>query len=144
MKTIFAIVSTVIIAGCVYNTLERNLILHDKPLSVIRSNIQGKWKLQYVKGGLCANCAGPVRHNPYMIIDNDRIVFGDDSLSVVVDTIIVWKKDKDIFNDSTFLLSYRYSKGYAYPYYQIVDRIQNGTLVIIDNAYDAFYYYYTQ
>ena len=78
-----------------------------------------------------------------MIITGDHIVAGND-LRVTLDTIIVWKRDRDIFQDSTYLLSYRDSKSYAFPIYKVVDQIRNDTLVLIDDASDAFYYYYTK
>ena len=79
-----------------------------------------------------------------MILSPNRIVSGNDSAGVVVDTTIVWKRDKSIFNDSTYLLTFSYSPGYAFPYVYIVDRIYNDTLVLIDNAYDPGYAYYTK
>ena len=78
-----------------------------------------------------------------MIITGDHIVAGND-LRVTLDTIIVWKWDRDIFQDYTYLLSYRDSKSYAFPIYKVVDQIRNDTLVLIDDASDAFYYYYTK
>ena len=120
-----------------------NIVLHDKPLDLIQSSIQGKWKLQKVTGGICNGCYPPPKNNPYMIITGDHIVAGND-LRVTLDTIIVWKRDRDIFQDSTYLLSYRDSKSYAFPIYKVVDQIRNDTLVLIDDASDAFYYYYTK
>ena len=32
-----------------------NIVLYDKPLSVIRQHIQGKWQLIYGKGGIATN-----------------------------------------------------------------------------------------
>jgi hypothetical protein len=141
-KRIFVLVGMALaIVSCEYSSLSRNLTLYNQPLAIIKSNIQGKWKLQSVKGGFCGTCGGTPTNNSYMTINNDNIIFGSD-LGVVVDTNIVWRRAKDIFSDSTFLLSYSYSKGYAFPYYKIVDSIQNGTLLIIDDAYDPLYYYY--
>ena len=86
----------------------------------------------------------PGRHNSFLILKADHIVLGNDSTGVVVNTNIIWTRAKDIFNDSTYLLGYYYTLGYAFPYYYVVDRIYNDTLILIDNAYDPLYYYYVK
>lgn len=90
-----------------------NVTLYNKSLSTIQSYIQGKWTLQYVKGGICGTCKPQVKNNPYMLINSNRIIFGNDSAGVVLDTTIYWIKEKDIFHpsDSTFLLTYYYPAG---------------------------------
>lgn len=121
-----------------------NITLYDKPLSQIQAYTNGNWKLQYAYGGI-SPAKYPAKHNSYMTLDSDRVIFGDDSSGVIVDTIIYWKRYKDIFNDSTYLLSYYHTTGnYTLQHYYIVDRINNDTLVLIENAYDGFYYYYTK
>lgn len=119
--------------------------MHDKPLSTIQSYIHGKWKLSYAKGGYCGSCVWPAKNNEYMILSTKRIVFGNDSANVVLDTTINWKRAKGIFYDYTYLLTYYYPAGYgSFPIEYIVDRIYNDTLKLIDNASDPFYYYYTK
>ena len=39
-----------------------NIVLHDKPLDVIQSYIQGKWKLRKVTGGICNGCYPPPKN----------------------------------------------------------------------------------
>lgn len=122
-----------------------NVILYNKPLSVIQEYIQGKWMLQYAKGGFCGTCISHVKNNPYMLINSNRIIFGNDSTGVVLDTTIYWIKERDIFHplDSTFLLTYYYPPGagpFAIAY--VVDGIYNDTLKLIDDAYDPLSYYY--
>jgi len=120
-----------------------NITLYDKPLSVIQSYVNGKWDFQYAYGGITP-IKYPAKHKSYMVLQNDRIILGNDSLGVVVDTTIIWKRDKDVFNDSTYLLTYTYTAGYAFPYAYVVSRIFNDTLELIDNASDPLYYYYVQ
>ena len=121
-----------------------NMVLYDKPLDTIRRYVQGKWVLKRVAGGFAYNPNWPIKNNPYLIIDDkDRIVIGND-LGVNVDTTIVWRRDRDIFNDSTYLLSYRAQKYSAFPIYYIVDRIENNQIILIDNANDGFYRYYSK
>ena len=132
-------------SNCQYDSLpilpSSNIILHDKPLDVIRANIQGHWKLLFARGGF-AGGTYPAKHNQYMKITDDHIIYGDDSLGVTLDTTIVWKRDKDIFGDNTYLMSYRDSRDYPFPFYEIVDRIQNDTLIIIDDVSDPDYLFY--
>ena len=121
------------------------ITLYDKPLPVIQSYIQGKWKLDYTKGGICGSCIYPDTNQSYLILSPDRFVFGNNLAGVVVDTVIYWKRDKDIFNDSTYLLTFYHSQWYGpFPLIYIVDGIHNDTLRLIDNASDPFYYYYSK
>lgn len=138
-----ALLSIVTLITCKKEEPKLNLVLYDKPLAMIKSHVQGRWWLKRVTGGICSNCGAALKNNPYMIITGDRIVSGND-LKVTLDTIIVWKRDLDIFKDSTYLLSYRDSKSYPFPIHKIVDRIENSQLILIDNAYDPFYYYYAK
>ncbi len=120
------------------------ITLHNKPLDTIRSYIQGKWKLHYTKGGFCGTCVWTVKFNPYMIVNNNRIILGNDSAGIVLDTTIYWKRAKDIFHDSTYLLTYYYPpRAGNFPISYIVDGIYNDTLRLSDDAYEPFYYYYT-
>lgn len=95
---------------------ESTITLYDKPLSTIQGYIKGKWKLHYAYGGISV-AKYPAKHNEYMYLEANRIVVGNDSAGVVVDTKITWRKDIDMFNRPTYLLSYMYTPGYAFPYY---------------------------
>ena len=70
-----------------------------------------------------------------MILTSNRIVIGKDSLGVIVDTTVIWKKEHRGTN-FTYLLSYRYSPGYAFPYYYFMNEIKNDTLILSDYASD--------
>lgn len=119
------------------------ITLHDKPLTVIQLYIKGKWKLQYSYGGLITK-KNIDTHNSYLTLSPDHITVENDAFGAVVDTNIVWVRDKAGFNDSTYLLSYTRS-GYPSPEYYIVDQIKQDTLILIDyNVSDGFYYYYTK
>ncbi|MBS1682572.1 MAG: hypothetical protein JST48_12740 [Bacteroidetes bacterium] len=132
--------------GCKYDYLitpSSNIILHDKSLDVIRVNVQGKWKLLYAQGGLSWGTY-PAKYNAFMDIAGDHIVAGNDSLGVTVDTSIVWKKE--LYNppsEYTYLMGTPGPPGYPGGLiYKVVDRIKNDTLIIIDDAFDGYYYYY--
>ncbi|MBI1783355.1 MAG: hypothetical protein HYR66_18625 [Sphingobacteriales bacterium] len=119
-----------------------NIILWDKPLPVIQSYIKGTWKLQYVYGGLAPVKSFP-QSDTYTTFSANWITTRN-STGITLDTSIVWKKDTDIQGNSTWLLSYRYSLGYAFPIYMRVDQIHNDTLILGDNAYDGFGYFYSK
>jgi hypothetical protein len=124
-------------SSCYYDNIpvlpSKNIILRDQRLAVIEANVQGNWKLVKITGGLCGLCGPRVTNNPYMDITNDHIVLGND-LGVYVDTIIVWK-GVSLSGEYTYLLSYRDTN-------EIVDRIKNDTLILIDDTSDPFYYNY--
>jgi len=118
------------------------LPLHDKSLPIIQSYIKGKWKLQYVYGGLIERKYADKDHS-YMILTPYHIIIGNASTGVVVDTTIVWERAKARYDDSTYLLTYSWS-GYLWPEHYLVDQIKNDTLIIIDDVDDGFSYYYTK
>jgi len=147
VKFCFLLIVCLCLSNCKKSNDGLNIILYNKPLSVIQEYIQGKWILQYAKGGICSTCIWPVRNKPYMLISSGNIIFGNDSTGVVLDTTIYWIKEKDIFHpsDYTFVLTYYYPPG-AGPYTirYIVDGIYNDTLNLIDDASDPIYYYYAK
>lgn len=121
-----------------------NITLYDKPLSTIQYYITGKWKVEYAKGGFCGTCIYLPRNNQYMQVNPDRIIFGNDSTGIVVDTAVIWERTKDIFGDSTYLLTYSYPPAYVFPITYVVDKIYNDTLVLIENHYDYITTYFTK
>lgn len=119
-----------------------NIILHDKPLSVIQEYITGNWKLQYQIGGI-AGIKYVNKYNSYINLTPDHIIMGNDLHGVVIDTSIVWKRDL-IGNEYTYLMGYP-DPGWPTPTYFIVNQIKNDTLIIADyNVSDEFSYYYTK
>jgi len=120
-----------------------NITLHNKKLSIIQNYTTGNWKLQYAYGGLSAHKVVDT-HNSYMNLTPEHIIMGNDLYGVVVDTTVLWVREKIGFSDSTYLLSYTRS-GHSSPEYYIVDQIKEDTLIIADyNISDGFYYYYTK
>jgi hypothetical protein len=117
-----------------------NIILRDKPLSVIQSYIKGNWQLQYEQGGITG---GRFPHTNFFweFSSSDRVKVTYQS-NVVTDTLINWVRTKDVFTDSTFLMTF--SDKLGYPYVYIVDGIYNDTLVLYDNASDYITYHFTK
>jgi len=121
------------------------ITLWNKSLPIIQSYIKGHWKLQYTEGGFAAGTVFD-KYNSYMILNSDSIILGNDPLGIYVDTSIVWLRSKNMFNDSTFLLSYsdyKYS-GYPYPERYTVYEIKNDTLLLVHDVLDGYYYYYSK
>jgi hypothetical protein len=118
-----------------------NIILWDKPLSVIQDYITGKWRLDYALGGLITHKYIDTI-NTYVIYSPDHIIIGDDLRGTVVDTTLIWTRVK-IQNDSFYIYSYPYT-GVIPPIHKIVDQIKNDTLIIRDYADDGFVYYHTK
>lgn len=119
-----------------------NITLYDKPLFIIQSFIIGKWKLEYVQGGI-AVMKYPARNNTYMTLKPNHITIRNDSLGIVADTTIIWEKGMSIQGSPTFFLSYHRYGTYTYPKY-VVEQIFNDTLVLSDNSYDGFGYFYSR
>jgi len=116
-----------------------NIVLYNQPLNVIKVNINGSWRLCYVKGGYCAVC--PPRIYPHVFfdfLDHDQVIVRDSNL-VWADTKINWMYLKDTFGDYTNTLNF-ISKD-SIPESYIVDRIKNDTLLLLDNAFDYQTYF---
>lgn len=138
----FVLLLTLMCAGCKKDEQSVTITLHDQPLSVIQSYIEGKWKLQYSFGGLIASKYID-KNNSYMILRPEHIIIGNDSKGVVVDTNIVWIRTDIGTNDTTYLLSYSLTDT-STPEYYIVNQIKNDTLIIREYVNDGYSYYYTK
>lgn len=123
-----------------------SITLYDKPLSTIQSYIQGNWKLQYEKGGICSRCTNYFNNVNYFWQFNSgnkiKQTYND---TVFTDTRITWIKDVGVYvnGDSTFIMNFYDKRGYPSNY--VVDDIFNDTLILHD-AYsvDAVFYHFTK
>lgn len=122
--------------------MQSNIVLYNKPLKTIQHYIQGKWKLQYSYGGFSTHKYIDT-HNSYMILSPERIIMGNDSTGVVVDTTIVWVRTETPQKEVTYLLSFSWSGNY-WPEYLFIDQIKSDSLIINDNKSDGFSYFYTK
>jgi hypothetical protein len=52
-----------------------NIVLHDKPLRVIRVNIQGSWKLCYEQGGICMLCPPNIKVDEFYEFYDDWVIW---------------------------------------------------------------------
>jgi hypothetical protein len=116
------------------------ITLHDKSLSIIQSHIQGKWQLQYEQG---SNFAGTFPQTDFFwefnLNNNVRETYQS---NLIVDTAINWVRTKDVFADSTYLMTFSDIQGVPWVY--IVDGVYNDTLVLYDNASDFTTYHFTK
>jgi hypothetical protein len=119
-----------------------NIVLYNQPLSVIQKSIKGSWSLKYIYGGISPQKITE-KNKAYMILAPNHITLGDDVSGTTADTTIVWVNSTNIFNQQTYLMSFQW-EGNIFPEYKIVDQIKNDTLIIIDNAYDGYSYYYVK
>ncbi len=143
MKKIIIAISFISLAAfnCKKNNDGINITLHDKPLSVIQSYIQGNWKLQYEKGGICGSCTNYVNNFYWHFSSNNKIqqIYND---TLITDTLINWKWDKPANTDSTYIMNF--SDKVGYPYFYVVYEITNDTLVLTDAGYDPVSYFLTK
>jgi hypothetical protein len=116
-----------------------NIVLYDKPLSVIRQHIQGRWQLIYGKGGIATTTQ--YYHNTFWEFNDDSVEVSDNG-SVYANTIMHWNYDLGTYTngDSTFLMKF-YDKE-SVPWVYVVERIYNDTLILHDHASDAYFYHF--
>jgi hypothetical protein len=92
-------------AQCKKEDTAKTITLYDKPLSTIKSYIQGTWKLQYEKGGICSICVNNFENKNYLWQFDPGIKIKQTlNQNIITDTTITWKKDWAYYinGDSTF------------------------------------------
>ena len=122
------------------------ITLYDKPLGTIQSFIQGKWKLEYEKGGICAICITYFNNVNYIWQFNSgnkiKQIYNE---NVFTDTTIIWIRDRGLYinGDSTFIMNFYDNRRYPYNY--VVDGIFNDSLVLHDNyTADPVFYHFSK
>lgn len=85
---------------CKKDHITVNITLYNKPLSTIQSTIQGNWKLQYEKGGICSSCINYFNNVEYLwefdLGSKVKRTFND---SLFTDTTINWVRDLGTFTN---------------------------------------------
>lgn len=121
---------------CKKDKLHSNIILYNKPLSVIQSYLRGKWKCLYGKGGFIANNIQHFDSFYWTFLNHNKIVQVADG-DTVSNTTIQWGWDRGTYTngDSTFTMKF---SGNIYE----VNRLVNDTLILNDHADDAVLYYF--
>ena len=119
-----------------------NIVLYDKSLSVIKECLQGKWELNYAKGGFTGNYT-KYYHDEYWEF-NDTNIKITDSGSVYIDTAIVWKYEplSLINGQNTYSMNFNSRDNVPHKYY--VEGIKEDTLSIADFGVDGMGYFFTK
>ena len=136
---LFSLVSLVSMTTCAKHDVSKNAInikLKDKPLSDIKANIQGKWQLLYIRGGLCGTCSQKRESEFYEFI-NDNITWEIKGV-IIADTTVVWVNN-NVFGDTSWTMEYhdkKMSPGFLTP-----DGIYNDTLVLYQKGPDGLYFH---
>ena len=122
------------------------ITLYNKPLGTTQSYIQGKWKLEYEMGGICASCKNYFNNVNYLwqFSSGNKIkqTYND---TVFTDTTITWIRDLGFYinGDSTFVMNFYDNRGCPYNY--VVDGIFNDSLQLHDNyTADPVYYHFSK
>lgn len=119
-----------------------NVTLYNKSLDSIQYYIKGKWKLNYLQGGIL----GPnyIKHfNSYFWnIDKDHITTYNNG-QVDTDTNILWLHEYGIYisGDSTYTINFMDNFNF---WRCVIDEIKNDELIMHDNSFDPFYYNFTK
>ena len=93
----------------------------------------------YGKGGIATNTQ--YYYNNFWEFNDDSVKISDNS-SVYANTSMHWNYDLGTYTngDSTYLMKF-YDKE-SVPWVYVVERIYNDTLILHDNASDAYFYHF--
>lgn len=118
--------------------------LYNKSLPVIKASIQGKWQLNYGKGGLNANQIHDWGNDDYWEFNfknnEDRIKTYLEPIEA--DTTITWIKGQGDYVGETYIMEF-YDK-IGYPSHFVIDGIYSDTLKIHWNSPDGIFLYFTK
>lgn len=107
----------------------------------IQSSIQGKWKLEYAKGGI----AGTTQYynDSYYTFTSNRILIVTNGI-VHADTKFEWTKQVGVNSGGNYVYIMSFYDKQNVPWNYVVDGVINDSLVLHDNASDAFYYHFSR
>ena len=124
----------------VYNS---NISLWDKPLDTVKANIQGKWKLEYRKGGIIAGYIYYPEKPEFYTFNQNNLLWSYDG-KVFANNALGWVKGVNYCpcvsstGDNVWLMMFSDSRNT--PYDHVIDNIHNDTLVFHDNGFDGVTY----
>ncbi len=145
MRLFFSIFGSILlVASCSNNSDRRktNIQLYDKPLSIIKSHMEGKWQLHYIKGGFITNYVQQYDDCYWKFELNNADKLKTINGPISADTIIFWEAGQDNYAGETYIMNF-YDKDNI-PNSFIVDGIYNDTLMIHINSADAMFFYFTE
>lgn len=115
--------------------------LLNKSLDSIKYYIAGNWQLHYTRGGMVYYWIKTYENNYLQFLPNDMIFWKGGS-AIWSQCQLTYKRDKDMFGDSTYIIQYIDYNSTA-KVSLIADKKRNDTLVLIDNHTNPFTYYLT-
>ncbi|WP_207531589.1 hypothetical protein [Desertivirga arenae] len=120
-----------------------SITLYDKPLSIIKSYIQGNWQLHYGKGGICSICIQNYENSYFKFPHGDSIRITTNNVTYT-NTAIEWINDSGIYTNKvpTFTMNFKDLRGY--PNIYIVKEIANDTLILKSYGADPVSFYFTK
>lgn len=116
--------------------------LYDKPLPVIKSYIEGKWELHYIKGGFIANYVQYYDNSFWEFKFNEEDRIKTINGPIQANNTITWNMGQDYFAGKTYIMGFYDEENV--PINFVIDGIYNDTLRIHINAADAMFYYFTE
>lgn len=124
-----------------------HITLYDKSLKVTQSYIKGKWKVHYIKGGICGTCKYDREQfdEYYEFLPNNRIKYTFQD-TIKADTIINWIRYKPTNNLDSITVMEFFDKRMSPNYFEATE-IYNDTLILYNPDMftpDAVSYYLTK
>ena len=113
-----------------------NVTLYDKPLWVIQSYIQGKWKLQYIEGGLAYRKIYIDTANESINLSPSQILFLKNNI-LLLDTSLTWSYANYV---NAYVMNWSDRTGTSY--FREAEEIRNDTLILYDTYADGYFYGY--
>ncbi len=132
-KTFYAILTTALLSNsCKKDNALVNVSLYDKSTSSIEPYLLGKWRVNYLYGGICGTCSIDRRplNEVLHFFPNNRIVYSLNN-SIVADTVFQWRQYVTTQNptEKIKLITF-YDKRGAFKYYEPYE-INNDTLILV-------------
>lgn len=125
--------------------------LYAQPLPVIQKCMEGNWKLLYSTGGIMGETIVD-KHDSYMQITSERIIIGNKTNGVIIDSPITWEIVESFIRDpfgdrDAIIISYNIrtgTKSLIYADRLFPRQIKNDILIVWDFKHDGFDYYYAK
>ncbi|MCJ8167512.1 hypothetical protein MKJ04_21905 [Pontibacter sp. E15-1] len=118
--------------------VQQNIILKDKPLAEIKAHIEGAWQFHHSVGGFTGQATFYYKNSYIDFRTNDSLFWVDDAQERAK-TKINWIRAKDVYGDSTYILSFY--DVYNFPESWVVEGIEKDSLILRDNGADGFIHY---
>ncbi len=146
--SISILVITIVIASCKKNNPEphpSNAVLYNKSVSVIKSYIEGKWKINYAIGGMTGNQRIDFINSfmEFKFHPIDSIIHVENGV-IRSQSRINWFPGQDIFTGTTiYFLGFNIYQSNL-PFSYRISQIENDTLLVTQPVADGYTYALTK